>query len=488
MFKKIFKSLILLSLPLLLTSCGKKMSTEEIFETSVSNFANVSDYTLNMSMGMKLSTQGADIMSLKTTPTYKVDNVSNTVLKNDNTSFYFLFFGDDSTDIVYEDFNNSVKYSQSTDSGEIIKESISSKSNPSYVLNVFLRNGVLVNGEYSEYSMNDTDFYVLPLTMNYDTMATFFASLDTQSMQDSLGGGTLVDTSAITDEQKELLKDAYINFNYLVYKDSLLPALIEVDSNSIIEFSQKVSEAVKTSENLDMALGDGGEISFNLDTISISLGNYMTGETVIIPDNIISNAIEKEEDEDFYDFSIEDNTEDEIIDEVIEEEPVIDEEPSFNYKELVSDVFTFSINDSDKVELPLKAKDLEEYGFIVEIPEENILDSNKYSVPIKVSNEKGDSFYITVMNDLDDSIDIIDGNIIRVEFDSLDINNSLLVSEDISFDSDIRDLSFDFDDESFKYEGDLSSIYTYQYDESKYIDFQIDNETGKICFISMTYM
>ena len=501
MFKKILKVGLVCSLLITLSGCGKKMTTDEIYENSITNFQNVQDYYMNMNASFKLSSSGADIISLKTNPSYNIDNVSQTAIKKDKTSMFFLFFRDDSSDIIYEDFKNSVKYTISEDSSEIKKEELDSISNPSYVLNVLFRNGVLLNGDCTEYSDNGTDFYVIPLVMNYETMGTFFSSLNPAENMDALSEMG-INVNSLTDEQKAKFKDTYINIDYLVYKDSLLPAMIQIDSESMKEFASVLSSVIAESDSAQMLSLDDSEtmdLSVSIDDISISFGNYMSGQEILIPENIIANAVEEKDG--FGDFSfsnnseVEDYTEEDYTDEdytdedsFVEEDLSEEETESFNYKEAGFDTFSFNLND-EIFEFPLLASSLVDAGFILEELEEDSISPNSYSVPIGVYNEDNDVlFYITVMNDSDISMKVEDCSIIRVEFDSLDKLDDLKVSGDIGFDSDIRDLKYIFDDESFVYEGDLSTVYTYQFDEKKYIDFQVDNESGKVCFISITYM
>lgn len=491
MFKKILKVGLICSLLITLSGCGKKMTTDEIYENSITNFQNVQDYYMNMDASFKLSSSGADIISLKTNPSYNIDNVSQTAIKKDKTSMFFLFFGDDSSDIIYEDFKNSVKYTISEDSSEIKKEELDSISNPSYVLNVLFRNGVLLNGDYTEYSDNGTDFYVIPLVMNYETMRTFFSSLNPAENMDALSEMG-INVSSLTDEQKAKFKDTYINIDYLVYKDSLLPAMIQIDSESMKEFTSVLSSVIAESDSAQMLSLDDSEtmdLSVSIDDIKISFGNYMSGQEISIPENIIANAVEEKDDfGDFSssdDFEVEDNTEE---DSFVEEDSYEEETESFNYKETGFDTFSFNLKDKE-FEFPLLASSLVDAGFVLEELEEDSISPNTYSVPICVYNEDNDVlFYITVMNDSDISMKVEDCSVIRAEFDSLDKLDDLKVSGDIDFDSDVRDLKYIFDDESFVYEGELSTVYTYQFDEKKYIDFQVDNESGKVCFISITYM
>ena len=111
MFKKILKSFIVSSFAILLLSgCGKKqLTTSEVYESSLANFNQASNYTLNMNLGFNVSSGGNSFITIKTSPSYKVDNVSKNVLKKDKTSMFLLFFGDDSENLVYEDFNNKIK-------------------------------------------------------------------------------------------------------------------------------------------------------------------------------------------------------------------------------------------------------------------------------------------------------------------------------------------------------------------------------------------
>ncbi len=486
MFKKILKSFIVSSFAILLLSgCGKKqLTTSEVYESSLANFNQASNYTLNMNLGFNVSSGGNSFITIKTSPSYKVDNVSKNVLKKDKTSMFLLFFGDDSENLVYEDFNNKIKYTVDSETGEIVKEELSSQSNPSYVMNVFLSNGVLVGQEYTEYSSDKGDFYVVPLRMNYDTLTTMFSSFDKEELEEAAESSSL-SIPELTDAQKEELKDIYLDFDYLVYKDTLLPAMINIETNSLMDFCSKLSKVLGETESMQTLSTGDADFTVSIDDFNVSIGNYNMEETVSIPDDIVKNAVEKKEED--YSFSS-DFSSDEIVedDSFVEDEEVI-EIPEFEFKDFDEKYFSFRTNDENTITFPCRVSDLIDAGYEVILPEEDVLKPNKYSVPVEVKSGE-DVFYITAMNDSTEDMNFSDCYIIRAEFDALDFNNELVVSDDITFDSDLRDLKFDFDDESFLYEGELSTIYTYQYEESKYIVYQVDDETGKVCFISMTYM
>ena len=261
--------------------------------------------------------------------------------------------------------------------------------------------------------------------------------------------------------------------------------MINIETNSLMDFCSKLSKVLGETESMQMLSTEDADFTVNIDDFNVSIGNYNMEETVSIPDDIVKNAVEKKDED--YSFSS-DFSSDEIVEEdsFVEDEEVI-EIPEFEFKDFDEKYFSFRTNDENTITFPCRVNDLIDAGYEVVLPEEDILKPNKYSVPVEVKYGE-DVFYITAMNDSTEDMNFSDCYIIRAEFDALDFNNELVVSDDITFDSDLRDLRFDFDDESFLYEGELSTIYTYQYEESKYIVYQVDDETGKVCFVSMTYM
>lgn len=514
MLKKLFKFSVILIFSICLTGCGKKMTSDEILQTSITNLENSQNYECNLQVDAALTANGSNLLSINGTYALKVDNVNKISTAQSDLSAFLLFMDSQIKGVSYSDFNNNISYTkdESEDSdGSIIKKEISSTSNISYILSTFLKNGMVVSGEMVETTSNNVDLYVIPCSMDFKHFINFTNSL--QLDEDKKVQLTQF-LSNLTEAQTASLDEHPIYISYLIYKDTLTPASIQVDTTSLLDFANNAttifkevsasngdvsiedsstSETIEENTSINMSMGlelSDLEISFTINKISFNLGNFNQENFVLsIPEDFIANAVEKSEDLSFStdNFNVEEESseDDFIIEEAPEEDfEIVEEEKLYDF---YNDAFSFKIGE-DSFEFLVNYADLEALEYNIDIDASEELDAETYSLPINVYTPEGDTLTIVFTNYNEvKSVPINLCDVLTIEADSLLASNFTVLDSEIGFNTSKEELFEILGIPSYTYMGDTTSVYTYE-DSDRYIEFQVDSETNLICHIKMFYI
>ena len=511
MIKKLFKFSIIIGISVLLTGCGKSLTTEEVFSSSVNNFNNLSNYNSDLYLDASVDKGESSFVSINLNISQETDNINKVSVANNKINFSLLGFGDENASVSYIDYNDNKMYSN--DGDEYYYKDISPVLNTSYIVSSFLQNGVSIAGEMSEYENNGINYYAIPCSFNFSTLRTFYSGLNINSEQVSTLNTFL---ASLSEQDLEKLNSYSIFVNYFVYKDSLLPARIIVDKESLKSFltdfysiyhgnefdltqteSQEypgltINASIEFSDDIDTdSILD--DISFNINNMSIAFSNFNEEKTLSIPEDLKLNSKKIEDD------SIVENT-DKILEEdnpsfeVVEETNIDDttdidsndtnflvEDNSFD----IFDDFGFNLNDS-QVRFPLSFTDFNNLGFTIDesIDISELLSPGNYSVPIKYYSSDKDYFCVIYMNNTENELPLSDCTAFSIEIDSLFLENSTITTPfEVSFNSSVQDVTDLLGTPSYKYAGENTYVYTYEKDRSHYLELQIDKESDKVVYI-----
>lgn len=540
MFKKLFKISIILGFTLLLSGCGKKMTTEEVFTNSVVNFNNCPNYDASLNLDMSVNNNDASLISIIYKSEEQINKANKVGLINSNTTFSFLGFGDTINEQGYIDYSNNKKYTKAQDEEVFSFYEFKRSDDLSYTMSHFLQNGVIVNGEMTEYTNQDIIYYAIPCQVTFNTLKAFIEGM---SLDESQKSSLQENLSKLTEEDLSKLSTLSVNVRYYVYKDSILPARIIVDKESLKSFLTALSECLNkedsstetTSESFVDISFDLSGISFNINTIEAIFTNYNIEETLEIPQDIISNAIEGQSDSGISlgeGFSINSSTElsteetiseipeipeetivevtedieifneemdetinidEDIVEETEEIEESINEEfleidTTLNSESNLTEIFNnlgFYI-DEEFYDFSLTCQDFIDKGFdIHEDLKEEVLNPGNYSIPVNHISKDG-YFTVIYMNNSEEEKPLLECNILSIELDSLFFENISSVTKwKIPFNATLDVLIEELGSPSYKYSGELTYIYTYELDKTHYIEFQIDKETNIICYVKL---
>lgn len=494
--KKMFNFSLLVILSMLLVGCSKKISTEEVVTTSLNNFNSSANYDALANFGVDITANSQTVISFNGNIKSQVDNANKIEINDNDYTSLLLFFEDNSKETIYNDYNALIKY-RLNDSEDVsqgyFQNDLKPTENISYIAKQFLENGIVFGEEVTEFETEQNKYYVIPSFVSLNTLDVFTKGVsgDSQSLLASFAGD--IDLNTISQEDKDSLNSLKATVNYFVYKDTLYPARIEIDTVSLMDFCKQittilskyspVSEETSTDEDVSMNI-NLAQIECNLTALSIDFINYNQERNLIIPQEVLDNLKNPEV---FGAFNDSENGEAETAEEDFE----IEEEPEeFEVKEeLLYDFndgnFGFNIG-TNKVLFPLTGHNLEDYDFEIEIVENEMLEAQTYSVPIKA--KYGDSYInVIFMNNTEEALPLKECDILSIEIDSLFFEDSFDLTYEVGFESTLEELVAKFGEPSYKYMGETSWIYTYQMDDYKYIDFQIDVETNKICYIKLFF-
>ncbi len=278
------------------------------------------------------------------------------------------------------------------------------------------------------------------------------------------------------DEYDEFIDEVNnINFSYSlsIDKDTYIP--VQIVLNVRID-----GEADGTKFDVEKL---GMEV--NIDTNSVKISD--------VPDDVKENAVKTDlgivdnDWDDDLDDDMDDDLDDNMDDTEEETTKVSDESVQFNSDAVVdSSLIPRTIKIEGKsITFPCKVGDIKSMGFFIDEEATYDTEIDGYSVGCVVFDVKDSNFLVSVQNNSNETIDIMDGAATSIYICGKDINVELDNGIKIGDDSSSVEKVYANQEPSYVYKD--NNIEEYQYSDSEYntITYEYSTETGKIVGISL---